>query len=186
MNGLLKTTYREFFPKRYGGNIMSDYNCEIPNNCDGNSALFKGVTADWMAMMTTIMPDLKQQILPKLKASAVAAADQCSGGSNGDTCGSRWYQKGKYDGTSGIGQEMSSLSVLASSLIGEKEDAGPKSAKTGGKSKPNPNAGTGDRSSDPGAELSDITTGDKAGAGILTVVFVVGWIGAMTWMLWDR
>ena len=140
--------------------------------------------------MTTLVPGMTQQIMPKLKASAVAAAQQCSGGADGHLCGIRWYEN-TWDGTSGIGREMSALSVMSASLIGEKADPVPKSAKTGGISKPDPNAGTGGGGGPGGpgkspADLPVMSTGDKAGAAIVTVIFVCGWIAAMTYMVWGN
>lgn len=179
--------FKEFFPKRYGGKILSEYNCEIPKNCDGNSACFKGFLASWLAFMTTLVPGMTQEIVPKLKASAVAAAQQCSGGSGGNLCGMKWFMD-TYDGTKGIGREMSALSVMSSSLIEQKSDPAPKSAKTGGKSKPDPSTGTGGStgSQKSPADLPDVSKGDKAGAAIVTVIFVCGWIAAMTYMVWGN
>ena len=181
---MLKTIFKEFFPPRYGNDIMSEYNCEIRNVCDGNSALFKGVTIAWLATMTTLVSDTAQEMMPKLKASAVAAAQQCTGGDNGRTCGSRWYQK-NWDGTTGMEQEITGLSAIASSLVSEKQDAAPKSRESGGNSKPDGGAGTGGKDDTSPGELKKITAADKTGASILTVIFVAGWIGAMTWMIWD-
>ncbi|RJE19238.1 hydrolase family 76 protein [Aspergillus sclerotialis] len=169
VDGLLHTAFREFFPHQYGGNTMSEYNCEVHLICDNNSAFFKGVTLGWLTTMTTLISETAQEMIPKIKATAAAAAQQCSGGSNGRMCGSRWYQK-KWDGTQGIGQEASSLTALISSLVGEKGGA-PKSRNTGGISKPNPNAGTANHDDEDPTKLKPITTGDKAGAGILTVLF---------------
>ena len=183
---MMKPVFREFFPQKHGGDILEEYNCEIPNNCDENSAFFKGFLATWLATMTTLVPGWTQQIVPKLKASAVGAAQQCSGGSNGHLCGIHWYQS-TWDGTTGPGRESSALGVMSASLIGEKADAVPKSVKTGGKSKPDPNAGTGG-SSNPTSPtvLGPVSTGDKAGAAIVTIIFVCGWIAAMTYMVWGN
>ena len=186
VNGLLGTVYREFFPKKYdNGNIMSEYYCEIPNNCDGNSSCFKAFLSTWMAFMTTIVQGLTDQILPKLKASATGAAAQCSGGSDGKICGMHWYET-KWDGNEGICEQMSALGVLSASLIDQKVGASPKTIKTGGTSKPDPNAGTGGSSTGSPAEPREITTGDRAGAGIVTAVFVLAWVGGVTWMLYDK
>ena len=181
---MLKTIFKEFFPPRYGNNIMSEYNCEIRKVCDGNSALFKGVTIGWLATMTTLVSETYQEMLPKFQASAQGAAKQCSGGSNGRLCGSRWYQD-TWDGTSGMGQETTALSGICSSLITEMKNSAPKSRENGGHSKPDGNAGTGGNDNTSPDELKKITAGDKAGASILTVVFVLGWVGAITWMIWD-
>ncbi|BDD55427.1 hypothetical protein MPDQ_005889 [Monascus purpureus] len=180
MEGLMNATWREFYPQQYGGNIVTDFSCEIPKNCDGNQVLFKGFLSAWLAFLTTLQPETKDIIMPKLQGSAVGAAKQCSGGNDGKHCGSRWYQD-TWDGTSGIGQQMAALAVFASNLVTEKTQA-PLTSNTGGTSQSDPSAGTGTDQSSP-AQLSKISTGDRAGAGILTGVFLTGWIGALTWMI---
>lgn len=123
--------------------------------------------------------------MKRLRGSAIAAAKQCTGGDRGITCGTRWYEDG-WDGTYGVGQQMNALEVIQSNL--EHLVPGPLSNDTGGTSQGNPNAGTGPDSASSGGggggggggragSTDPITTGDKAGAGILTtlvVVFVLG------------
>ncbi|KAI7312349.1 hypothetical protein KC315_g12008, partial [Hortaea werneckii] len=58
----------------------------------------------------------------------------------------------------------------------------PVSNETGGISRGDPSAGTGGDSA-PGAPTSQITTGDKAGAGILTAVILIGLLGGAWWMI---
>ena len=141
-----------------------------------------------MAFATTIIPGEDNKILPKLKASAKAAAQQCSGGSDGKTCGQRWYQP-NWDGSSGLEQQISALSVITSSLVhgfnsGGSGGGAPKSSNSGGTSQSDPNAGTGggSNSNSHGPQLKKITAGDRAGASILTIVFLVGWIGGTVWL----
>ena len=179
MEGLLKTTYANFFPAQYGGNIVTDFSCEIPKNCDGNQVLFKGFLTSWFAFIIAFFPDQKDTILPKLQGSAVGAAKQCSGGDDGKHCGERWYQS-TWDGTSGIGQQIAAVSVFSANLITQKSQA-PLTSNTGGTSQGDPNAGA-DPNKSP-VDLKPITTGDRAGAGILTGLFLGGWMGALTWMI---
>ena len=54
---------------------------------------------------------LHQSVELELFASAKGAAAQCSGGKSGNICGSAWYQK-KWDGTEGLGQDLSALEVI--------------------------------------------------------------------------
>lgn len=125
-----------------------------------------------MAATTKVAPWTSDQILPLLASSAQAAAQSCSGGNDGNVCGTKWTQAG-WDGTFGVGQQMSALEVIQSNLI--KKVAGPVSNSTGGTSKGNPSAGTGTtvHVEPPHA----ITTGDKAGAGVLTAVVIVSLLG---------
>jgi mannan endo-1,6-alpha-mannosidase len=132
-------------------------------------------------MLTTIVPGTYDLIYPQLKTSAQAAAKQCSGGDDGKHCGIRWYKQASWDGTKGLEQQMAVLGVLAANLIPFSGKA-PLTASSGGTSKSNPNAGT--NSSDSNVPiLNSIGTGDRAGAGILTVIFVSGWAVAVTWMI---
>lgn len=77
---------------------------------------------------------------------------------------------------------MSSLSVLSSSLIEDKKNAAPKNSDNGGTSQTDPSAGTGGGPAKP-PPLKKITAGDRAGAGILTAVFLAGWVGGLVWMI---
>lgn len=88
-----------------------------------------------MAASTKVAPWLYERVQPLLASSAVAAAQSCSGGEDGVTCGTRWYT-GTWDNTWGVGQQMSALEVIQSNLIHTVQ--GPLSSTTGGTSKGNP------------------------------------------------
>ena len=121
---------------------------------------------------------------PYLLASAQAAAKSCNpGGAAGATCGEKWTT-GSYDGSTGVGQQMSALEIIGSLL--EQQGAVPVTAKTGGISKGDPSAGTGGDTSSAttGAPpMDEVTTGDKAGAGILTALVIVGMLSGTYWMV---
>lgn len=146
--------------------------CEPNGNCNVDQLSFKAYLSRWMAATTKVAPWTSDQILPLLASSAQAAAQSCSGGEDGNVCGTRWTQPG-YDGTFGVGQQMSALEVIQSNLI--KKVSGPVSNSTGGTSQGNPSAGTGVtvHVEPPHA----ITTGDKAGAGVLTAVVLISLLG---------
>lgn len=143
-------------------------------------------------MTSLLVPSTAGQITPKLQASAEGAAGQCSGG--GDVCGLQWFTS-TYDGQTGVGEEvsvvprcqriaanerqMSALSVIGSTLIDSSMI--PLSLRTGATSKSNPNAGTSSTKL-PGQNTKPITTADKAGAAILTLMVCVGVIGG-SWYL---
>lgn len=79
----------------------------------------------------------------------------------------------------GLEQQMSVLGVLNAAMV-PFSAAGPYNADNGGKSKSDPHGGTNTKgSTGPGP----VTTGDRVGAGILTAVFVIFWVGAISWML---
>lgn len=79
-------------------------------------------------------------------------------------------------------QEISATNVFLANMINFNTGSfGPVTSKTGGNSSSDPNAGKGN-DGDNGKE-KPITTGDKAGASILTLIFVFGWAGTMAWMM---
>lgn len=125
-----------------------------------------------MAASTKAAPWLFDQVMPYIYKSAVAAAQQCDGGSDGVTCGMKWTQNTTWDGSYGVGQQMCALEVIQATVI--EQSTAPVSADSGGTSKGNPNAGTGGDTTDTAAPTDVITTGDRAGAGILTVVVLIG------------
>ena len=84
-----------------------------------------------MAATVKVAPWLNGQIMPCLEASAKAAAAQCNGGTDGVTCGSKWTLS-TYDGSYGVGQQMSALEVIQANLISQV--AGPLTNTTGGTS----------------------------------------------------
>lgn len=79
---------------------------------------------------------------------------------------------------------MSATNVLFSVLAHPDDSKGPVTSDTGGDSKSDPGAGQTDPSSNK-PTLKKITTGDKAGAGILTVLFAGLWLGMVAWMVFD-
>jgi mannan endo-1,6-alpha-mannosidase len=62
---------------------------------------------------------------------------------------------------------------------------GPLTAGTGGTSKSDPTAGTGENKPEK-ANLRVIVTGDRVGAGILTVVVLCAWLGLVAWMITEE
>ena len=168
------------------GDIMCEVACETPatQTCNYDQPSFKAYLSRWLAVTTQLVPQLSGAIMPRLLASAQAAAVQCSG-QNKNTCGRRWYQN-TWDGMIGVGEEMSAMSVFQNNLIGSA--APPVTLSKGGTSQSDPNAGSG-TGNGPDSVMSDpaitnpITTGDKAGAGILTLISVVLVIGGTSWMV---
>ena len=167
-----------------GGQIMCEVACETPasQTCNNDQPSFKAYLSRWLAVTAQLVPQLSGQIMPRLQQSAMAAAVQCSG-QNKNMCGRRWYQN-TWDGMFGPGEQMSALSIFQNNLIGSV--APPVTLSKGGTSPSDPEAGTGTggggSSNDPAA-TNPITTGDKAGAGILTALSLVLVIGGTSWMV---
>lgn len=134
---------------------------------------FKAYLSRWMAATVKVAPWLEPQIMPYLQTSAQAAAAQCNGGTDGVTCGTKWTVP-TWDGTYGVGQQMSALAVVQSLLLDNV--AGPVSNHTGGTSTGDYTAGTGG-TTNPLVPQSAITTGDRAGAGIITAIILIGLLG---------
>lgn len=136
-----------------------------------------------MAASTKVAPFLSDLVAPYLAASATAAAASCSGGTDGVTCGTIWWHNASttsaWDGTWGVGQQLCALEVIQSNLINTVR--GPLTNTTGGTSQGDPHAGSkGD--TDP-TSFDAISTGDKAGAAIITIIVLVGWVGSMVWLI---
>ena len=159
---------------------MFEVACEPNGKCNTDQLSFKAYLARWMAATTKLAPFTYDFVQKKLRASAAAAAAQCSGGTRGTSCGTLWTNNGVYDGTYGVGQQMSALEVIQSNLI--KDAKGPLSIVTGGTSKGDPSAGTGG-TSPMGPLPTPVTTRDRVGAGIITTIFIVFVLGSCVWMM---
>jgi mannan endo-1,6-alpha-mannosidase len=170
---LLPRTLEFFFPD---GTAVEPA-CEFGGTCTTDMLSFKGFLHRWLQSTAYLASYTSEQITPILKTSAQSAVNQCTGGTNGRMCGFKW-SSGSYDGTTGACQQMSVLASLISLL--PTPGTGILTNTTGGTSKGDPNAGS-DLDSHFTA-LADITTADRAGAGILTVIFLGMGLGAYVWM----
>lgn len=173
MTKLVDSTLDNFFPD----GIAVEIACENHGTCTTDMLSFKGYVHRWMSQVTHLAPIVSDKILPVLQTSAEAAIKQCTGGTTGRACGFKW-SSGKYDGKTGAGQQMNVLAAVSSLLMEHTEP--PVTAKKGGISKGNPNAGSG--STTPGKHYKPITTADKAGAGILTFLVLSIACGMFGWM----
>lgn len=166
--------FATFFLPKYGG-VISD-RCEPSGQCDedANRPIFKGLTVSWLADIVLIIPSLRDKIVPKLQVSAEGAAKACTGkGQN--VCGNRWWG-GKYDGQNSMENAISGSQMMSAIMVKFLDSSSaPVSTETGGNGSSDPNAGIEDYSRPP--QLPPITTADKAGAGILTLLLVAGVVG---------
>ena len=160
-------------------NILFEVACEEINTCNIDQRSFKAYLARWMAHTAVKAPFTYPQLKPILEASARAAISTCTGGNDGNQCGLRWYT-GSHDGSVGVGEQMSALEVVQSNLIDVAP--GPVTGDSGGTSKGDPNAGVTSNIGPGDLNKSEITTADRAGAGILTVV-VIGFVVGGAWWL---
>jgi mannan endo-1,6-alpha-mannosidase len=175
-------TWSTFYPAKYGGNIISEITCDPWAKCDRDQLCFKGLMASWFSTIILVAPYTSGEVLPKLIGSAIGAGLSCTGKSD-NQCGQQWFA-GKWDGTEGIEQEMSALSVFANSLVAfaYQGTAGPVDADNGGNSTSNPDGGSKSGEYKPPV-LKNITGGDRAGAAIVTLLFAGAWIAIVLWLL---
>lgn len=160
---------------------MYEVACEPNGKCDVDQRSFKAYLARWMAATTKMAPFTYDTVMTKLQASAAAAAQQCSGTPTGNTCGLEWTKGAQWDGSYGVGEQMSALEVIQSNLIAKV--SGPVTNHSGGTSQGNPSAGTGGDSNPAMITPSHVTTGDRVGAGFLTSLVLVGVLGGAWWMV---
>ncbi|ROW16359.1 hypothetical protein VPNG_02816 [Cytospora leucostoma] len=187
IDGLLRGTH--VFFTDVNKNVMTEVACESVHLCDLDQMSFKAYLARWMAAATKWAPWTHDTVKPLLEASAIAAVRQCTGGDNGRMCGLMWANNGgRWDGTTGIGQQMAAMEVVLATMI--KEIEAPVTNSTGGTSPGNSDGGTSDIGrTDPftGLEmLRPITMADRAGAYILTVVTLMFILGGMAFAFHDE
>jgi mannan endo-1,6-alpha-mannosidase len=162
----------------FKNNIMQEISCELSEACNVDQRSFKAYLSRWMAATTKVAPFTYDTVMSYLGPSAAAAAKQCSGGSNGKTCGLSWTSGSEWDGSDGVGQQMAALEVIQSNLL--QHIAGPVTSKTGGTSNGDNLLST----ERPGVHgIEPATTGDKIGAGFLTTAVIVIYIGCSWWMI---
>ncbi|KAF7920529.1 uncharacterized protein EAE97_011422 [Botrytis byssoidea] len=177
VDGLLNATFKNFFPT---GDIAYEIACEAKLSCTTDMFSFKAFLTRWLAGTTKMAPYTYDLIMPYLKASAVAAAKQCSGPSpfDGRTCGLSWSKGTDWDGTSGVGQQMAAMSAIFVNLV--QHTLAPVTNSTGGTSVGNSAAGSGSTTSLDAVKPP--STGDRVGAGMVTTVVLVGMTGMFGWM----
>ncbi|KAI9044052.1 uncharacterized protein KD926_001874 [Aspergillus affinis] len=75
-----------------------------------------GLLSSSLAAVANLLPETAEQIAPRLRPTAIAAAKQCSGTANGTVCGSEWT-KPTYDGNPGLGSSMGAVNLFVSILM---------------------------------------------------------------------
>ncbi|KAG9699256.1 putative glycosyl hydrolase, partial [Aureobasidium melanogenum] len=187
IDGLLNTTFQTFFPPSMGTKIMVEWTCEPLGVCNNDQKSFKAYLSQWLARTAQLVPARYDTIMPYLRASAVGAAGQC--GADGKNCGHTWNTT-VPDGTQGVGEQMSALSVVQVMMLDNANLKPPYTTNTGGTSKSDPSAGT--DGSDVGGETDTshisrrpITTGDRVDAGAVTAGVLLFLIGGTTWLVWS-
>ncbi|KAL2019346.1 hypothetical protein VTK56DRAFT_9726 [Thermocarpiscus australiensis] len=174
---LLNHAISNFFPD----GIMVERACELEDRvqCNVDQHSFKGYMHRALATAAVVAPFTRANVTRVLRSSTEGAVASCLADG---TCGFRW-NTGAYDGDRDhgpAGQEMSVLAALSTMLLDQKHVLqGPLTNDTGGTSRGDPNAG---QQVNVVAPLPPITTGDRAGAGIVTVVVLTSFLGGLIWM----
>ncbi|GMG56128.1 unnamed protein product [Ambrosiozyma monospora] len=169
----------EFFFK---DGIMYEHQCEDSATCNNDQRSFKSIFSRCLAITARLAPDHASNIMDYLSKSAEAAAKTCSGGTDGITCGQKWTVDG-WDTLYGLGEQLSALEVMQSTLILETDVApAPLSNSTGGTSQGNTNAGLDTKDA---TNVNEITVKekDKAGAAVITAVVLSILMAMCVWML---
>ncbi|KAG5367196.1 Mannan endo-1,6-alpha-mannosidase DCW1 [Yarrowia sp. B02] len=96
--------------------IMLEIACQQGHiTCNNDQRTFKGIYANLLGLTAEVHSGLADEIIDYLTTSAKAAANTCSGGSDGHTCSLDWISQ-KYDGNwIGLGEQISALSVILNS-----------------------------------------------------------------------
>jgi mannan endo-1,6-alpha-mannosidase len=161
-------------------NVLYEVACEPGGNCNVDQRSFKAYLARWMAATCVRAPFTYALLKPILEASATAAAAACTGGTTGTACGLKWTT-GSFDGSLGVGEQMSALEVIQSNLI--TITAGPVTQVSGGTSEGDPSAGTTSDIGPSDLTKETVTNRDRAGAAILTVLLVFVMVGGAWWII---
>jgi mannan endo-1,6-alpha-mannosidase len=161
---------------------MVEATCEIEGTCNIDQRSFKAYLSRWMGYTAIVAPWARESINPRLQASAMAAAVQCTGGERQTGCNLYWSTRNERVASFGVGEQMAAMEVIQSLLY--PSATGPASRSSGGSSLSRPNAGLDTTGELP--MLNDSTVGDKIGGSFVTVCMVVSTLAGAVWMLSER
>lgn len=114
--GYLKTIKVDFVqPFPNATNIMYERECEA-SICNTDQISFKAYLAQCLGKAAVVVPEIASDVRAILNSSAQAAAKTCTGGATGRLCGIKWFVGG-WDGSEGVGQQMTAFQTISSLLI---------------------------------------------------------------------
>lgn len=115
--GLLHACANTFFsPYPNATDIAFERTCETKNKCNNDQYSFKAYLTRWLVQSAVVAPFIHDSVYTLVNASAIAAAQTCTGGDSGEKCGQKWYV-GSFDGNPGVGQQLSVLETVQALLI---------------------------------------------------------------------
>lgn len=152
--------------------------CEASGKCNVDQRSFKAYLSRWMAATAELAPFTHEAIVARLSTSAQSAIKTCTAGTTGTQCGLKWTT-GANDGSLGVGEQMAALEVVQSNLV-DKALGWASAVEGTGTSAGNVNAGSSSKTTSDGLVIGEPTTADRASAGILTALLILGVIGGST------
>ncbi|GEQ71159.1 hypothetical protein JCM33374_g4840 [Metschnikowia sp. JCM 33374] len=164
----------------FNNSIMTETTCATSNQCNNDQRSFRSLFSRCLSMTAVLVPDTYNQIVNKwLIPSAKAAAQSCSGGSDKVTCGENWSING-WDEKYGLGEQMSALECIMSPITTQHDLLTPS---TGGSAEGGDVAAGNNTKISTNTNEFTVTTADRAGAAVVTVVVLGTILGGSVWML---
>lgn len=164
----------------FNNSIMTEMTCAPSGNCNNDQRSFRSLFARSLSLTAALYPDSYDQIYTNwITPSAKAAAQSCSGGDDGITCGENWSVTG-WDGVYGLGEQMSALENVMALITSNHVPLTPSTGGTYVDS--DTSAGNSSLTSTNVNEIT-VSTKDKAGAAVLTAVVLGLLLAGTVWML---
>ncbi|GMM44277.1 putative mannan endo-1,6-alpha-mannosidase [Pichia kluyveri] len=159
--------------------IIYEAMCQESGKCNNDQRSFKSIFSRSLGQSAQLISSYTDRIMNLINTSAKGAAESCSGGSDGHTCGINWSY-GSWDGWYGLGEQISALEIMQNTLV--MQNAPPLTNSTGGTSTGDVNAGLTSRETS-NKNLITVTSKDKAGAGVLTAIVLIIFVGISGWTI---
>ena len=159
--------------------VMAEVTCSTADRCNEDQRSFRSLFARSLALTSVLIPETQSLMGEFLARSAQGAAQSCSGGSDGVTCGHDWHVNG-WDEKFGLGEQMSALLVILANVY--PQFAPPLTVETGASNDTDYQAGM-DTPDHENQNKLNIETKDKAGAAVLTAVVLVLALAGGVWMI---
>ncbi|SCU95003.1 LADA_0G12816g1_1 [Lachancea dasiensis] len=162
----------------FNNSVLYEVTCQAGKTCNTDQRSFKAYYSRFLGLTAQLVPAAREKIMDWIRTSAQGAAQSCSGGYDGHTCGQNWFYGG-WDGFYGLGEQMAALEIMQNVLCLQKP--APYTAKDGGTSIGNGAAGTETQASN--LSPLTITAGSRAAAGIITAVIGLSIVACTVWLV---
>lgn len=159
--------------------IIYENMCQESGKCNNDQRSFKSIFSRCLGQAAILVSSYTDKIMTIIDKSAAGAAQSCTGGTDGHTCGINWSYGG-WDGWYGLGEQISALEIIQNTLV--LQVAPPLTNQTGGTSDGNVNAGLTSHETTNQNEIT-VTQSDKAGAGALTAIVLIIFVAISCWVL---